>query len=188
MPTLKANKKIPGTPTWASIKSSLKNKNSAELLKIMADLYALNPQNKLFFAALASAEEEGLAPYKKIISRAVYPDVSRNEDIQLAVGRKAIADYFKATKNKQGQLALMLHYFEMGNQCTMDYGDMDERFYSSLESMLDKMLDTLKALPEDVVEQYIPRLEASILSVRDTGWGYYDYLRQQFELFKLGRG
>jgi hypothetical protein len=183
MPISKTTKKSSAGPAWSSVKSALQNKTPLELLKIMADLYALNPQNKRFMAALISVNDEGIMPYKKIITQALYPDFSRNEDVQLAVGRKAIADYFKATKDKSGQLSLMLHFFETGNKCTLDYGDMYEGFYTSLEKMLDKILGMLKVLPEDVAAQYIPRIQASIFSVRGTGWGYYDYINQQFESF-----
>jgi hypothetical protein len=51
------------------------------------------------------------------------------------VARKAITDYRRATKDIPGTLNLMLTYVEQGTRFTSEYGDFEESFYNSMESV-----------------------------------------------------
>lgn len=171
-------------PTWTSLKPKLAEKNHAELLRLVADLYSLSEENRRFITTRYSGSSNNSAPYKNIISDSLYPDVFENEPIKLAIGKKAISDYFKATKDKAGQLELMVYYLETGNQFTLDYGDINEGFYSSLESMLDRILSVLKKQPEEVNKQYLPRLRRVVESAKGIGWGYYDNMRNAIDSYE----
>jgi len=170
-------------PTWKDAKAVLVEKNKSELMKLISDLYSLGPDNKSFVHSRYSIGETTLEPYQSIISESLYPDIYKNKPIKLSVGRKAISDYFKATKDEVGKLELMTHYLEKGNQFTVDYGDMDEQFYSSLESMFVRILSALKRHPSNIQDQYLLRLESIVESAKDMGWGYYDYISDVFEEF-----
>jgi hypothetical protein len=170
-------------PSWKDVKAVLSEKDKAELLKLIADLYSSSSENKAFIQSRYSLGGKSLEPYRTIISESLYPDVYKNRPISLSVGKKAIADYFKATKDKAGQLELMVHYLECGNQFTVDFGDIDEQFYSSLESMFNRVLTALGAQPNNVQEQYLARLESVVSSAKNIGWGYYDYISDIFEEF-----
>lgn len=169
-------KKKPAGVSWRDVKSVLGDKSKAELLKLVADLYSFSADNKSFIHARYSVNNAGIDEYRKIISGALYPDIYNGKRLKLAVGRKAITDYFKATKDELGRLELMTHYFESGNKFTNDFGAMDEGFYTSLESMFDKILSHLKKQSADVQEQYLVRLR-KVVSSSSTGWGYNDVLR-----------
>jgi len=84
-----------------------------------------------------------------------------------------------------GKLELMIYYLEQGNQFTVDYGDIDEPFYSSLESMFNRVLLELEQQPENIQATYLPRLESIVESAQDIGWGYYDYISDILEEFDL---
>jgi len=170
-------------PTWKDVKAVLLEREESELFKLVADLYSLSADNKSFIHSRYSIGGKSLEPYRSIISESLYPDVYKNKPIRLSVGKKAISDYFKATKDKIGQLELMVHYLETGNQFTVDFGDIDEQFYSSLESMFDRILSVLIKQPSKVQEQYLSRLEDVVVSARNIGWGYYDYISDVFEEF-----
>ena len=114
-------------PSWNNVKSILVEKEKSELLRLIADLYSSSFENKSFIHSRYGIGGQTLEPYKGIITESLYPDVYKDKPIRLSVGKKAISDYFKATKNKAGQLELMVHYLETGNQFTVDYGDIDER-------------------------------------------------------------
>lgn len=167
-------------PSWKDAKAILVEKDKSELLKIISDLYSSSAENKSFIHSRYSIGGKTLEPYNRIISESLYPDVYKNKPIRLSVGKKAISDYFKATKDKVGQLELMVHYLETGNQFTVDYGDIDEQFYSSLESMFKRILSALKKHSTDVQEKYFSRLEDVVLSASNIGWGYYDYISDIF--------
>jgi len=170
--------------TWKDAKTILIEKNKQELLKLISDLYSLNPENKSFIHSRYSIGPASLEPYKSIISESLYPDIHKNKPIKLSVGRKAISDYFKATKDGVGKLELMIHYLEQGNQFTVDYGDIDEPFYSSLASMFNRILLELEQQPGNIQATYLPRLESIAESAKDIGWGYYDYISEILEEFE----
>ena len=172
-------------PTWKDIKAILSKKTESEILKLVGDLYSLSEENKTFIHSRYAIGVNPLEPYKNIISEALYPDVMYNEPIQLSVGRKAISDYFKATQDKMGQIELMFHYLETGNQFTLDLGDIDESFYSSLESTFDRILSSLEKQHKTTLMDYLPRLESIVESVCGMGWGYYDYLHETLNEYKI---
>ena len=172
-------------PTWKDVKSILGKKEKSELLKLIADLYSINSENKLFLHSRYSLDENALESYKNIISEALYPDVYKNKPLRLSVGKKAIADYFKATKNTEGQLELMVHYLESGNQFTVDYGDVDMPFYSSLESMFERILVLLREQSSVIQDDYYDRLEDVVVSAGNTGWGYYDFIREMLAEYEF---
>jgi len=163
-------------PTWRDIKQILVKEDSSELLKLIADLYSLNAANKSFLNSRYNIAGERLEPYKSIISESLYPDIYKNKPLSLSKGRKAISDYFKATKDKKGQIELMVHYLESGNNFTAEFGDIDEQFYSSLESMFERIITELKKQPSDIQEKYLKRLEEVVRVGSGIGWGYSDYI------------
>jgi hypothetical protein len=172
-------------PTWKDVKVVLVEKEKAELLKLIADLYSSSADNKSFIHSRYSVGGETLEPYRSIISESLYPDVYKNKPIRLSIGKKAISDYFKATKDKAGQLELMVHYLETGNQFTVDFCDIDEQFYSSLESMFERTLTELRKQSTDVQEKYVSRLEEVVSSARNIGWGYFDYISDIFGEYEI---
>jgi hypothetical protein len=172
-------------PTWKDVKVVLVEKEKAELLKLIADLYSSSADNKSFIHSRYSVGGETLEPYRSIISESLYPDVYKNKPIRLSIGKKAISDYFKATKDKAGQLELMVHYLETGNQFTVDFGDIDEQFYSSLESMFERTLTELRKQSTDVQEKYVSRLEEVVSLARNIGWGYFDYISDIFGEYEI---
>ena len=74
---------------WGNIKSKIKDHSSSELLKVIADLYNLNDQNKNFLEArFLSSAIDSLEPYKKIIERYPFPDITRGQDLSLKTAKK----------------------------------------------------------------------------------------------------
>ena len=172
-------------PVCKDVKSILAEKEKSELLKLIADLYSSSAENKSFIHSRYAVGGKTLEPYRSIISESLYPDLYKNKPISLSSGKKAISDYFKATKDKVGQIELMVHYLETGNQFTVDFGDIDEKFYSSLESMFERILATLRIQSTDVQEKYFSRLEDIVSSANSIGWGYYDYISDIFREYEL---
>jgi len=167
-------------PSWTTVKGILVTKEPTELLMLIKDLYGLNKINKTFIEARYQVSKDALEPYKKIISDALYPDITKNKGVSLSAGRKAISDYKKAANDPAGTIELMVHYLDMGNQFTLDYGDMYEEFYDSLVSMLELILKLLIKTDASIQENYVPKLQHIIHSARGMGWGYYDQMSELF--------
>src|SRR3990172_91626 len=75
--------------------------------------------------------------------------------------RAFLANRFLPQGDRGGKIELLLTYVESGTRFTNDYGDINESFYSSLESALGEMADLLKT-PEGVrlYPQFQKRIEA----------------------------
>ena len=166
--------------TWQDVKSILIKKDNVELLKLIGDLYSLDNKNKTFIHARYSFIEP-IKPYKEIILKSLYPDFMRNEQLRLGAGRKAISEYKKAVGDPIGVLELSIYYIECGHKFTLEYGDIDEPFYDSLESMFDRVLKILKQFNQTIIDKYFPRLLSLTKEVSEIGWGYYDYLISELE-------
>jgi hypothetical protein len=161
---------------WSDVRAVLATQGSAQLLEAVRDLYDLSQENRDFLNARYLASESNLEPYKKAIDDAIYPNVYQSKPIRVSVAKKAISQYTKATGDQAGTLELMVYFVERGNQFTVDFGDIDEGFYSSLESMFGRILETLKRSDPEVVERLLPRLVAIRDAAEGIGWGYHDYL------------
>lgn len=162
---------------WTEVKRHLDSQNEREILNLIRDLYDLSADNKrLVQSRLTPPGHSNIATYKRDIARALNPDFDK--PIDLRRGRKVIADYKKALPNdKAGLLDLMLCYVESGNAQTMEYGDIDARFYDSLCSMLDRIAETAPATSAESHKDCVQRLRklADIVNGQ-IGWGYADHL------------
>ena len=161
-------------PSRKEFKQALSALSRDELIKLVGSLYSVSPDNRRFLEA-RFALAAPLEPYKKIIRDAVHPDVMKGTaPISFAAARKAIGDYRKATGDQKGVLELMVHAVECGNAFTVEYGDIDGRFYDSLESLFRKTVQVLKTMDGPTTEAYLPRLEAVVEAASGIGWGYHD--------------
>lgn len=168
--------------TWSTLKKRLSTLENKELLKLIRELYKLTPENKRFLETSYSSNSRTLNEFKQIIDDALYPDVMRNDDVDFRTAKKAISTYSKASGDKAGVTELMVFYVERANQFTLDYGDMWEQFYISVENMFERTLEQLKEMQTlgIEIEPFRERLEKIVDSTSGIGWGYHDMLTQLY--------
>jgi hypothetical protein len=164
--------------SWKDIKTVLSQQSMPELLQLLRDLYALRPEVKDFLHARCLPSDVNVTPYKTTIRQSLSPDVIHGETLALSRGRKAISDYQKATKDPIGTLDLMTYYVECGTQFTVDYGDIDEGFYASLEAMFTQVVTRLQHSDQDTIDRFLPRLRGLVRQAQGIGWGYYDAIAE----------
>lgn len=167
-------------PSWSDVKPAIANFERPALIGLISDLYAYSTANKNFLHGRFSLGNDPLKPYKQIIDNALYPDVMSNDPIEIATAKKAISDYGKAVGDPKGLLELMLFFVECGTRFTLDYGDIDEHFYASLEKMYEKAIKLLLTLDEATIDDYCDRFEELVTSTRNIGWGFHDTLGDIF--------
>jgi hypothetical protein len=166
--------------TWTQIRTLLKDARNDVLLDILKGLYDLSPQNKAFLRSALSPEQgdpELLEKSRKQVIRAIYPlNVNFPDYPRFGESRKAIRAYQKATGDVKGTLDLMLTHVERGNDYTNDFGDIDERFYIALETMLGNAIDLLlkQKKAQELYEHFGQRFQKLGRATRDIGWGYGD--------------
>lgn len=171
-----AAKKKSNNPTWSDVKPAVVDLNQKQLLKLVADLYRFSKENRAFFHARFGVGDDPLEPYKKTIAGCMYPDVYTNKPIQISKAKKAVSSYSKALGDPLGEIELMVFFVERGNSLTVEFGDIDEDFYVTLNGMYQRAIQKVLSLPEKQQEDFRQRLEKIMDSASGIGWGYYDML------------
>lgn len=111
--------------------------------------------------------------YKKQIEQEFYP-MRGNPKMRLSVARKAIADAKKLGLPPDAMADLMLFYVENGVEFTLDYGDITETFYISMEKMYQSALEFIHK--NNLLKLYEKRAHKIMTDSRGIGWGFGDTL------------
>ncbi len=151
------------------------------LIALVKDLYDASPDNRDFLQARFQAEEAAGAALEKYRGKIVEQFFPARGDGKLKLNelRKAIRDYRKATGNLVGTIDLMLTYVENGTEFTHPFGDINESFYNSLESVLNEMAQLLMREGSELYSQFRERVQHLTAHADGIGWGYGDALRDQ---------
>lgn len=171
------------SPTWSHLKPHLQRLDTVALVALLRDMYALNPDNKVFLSTrfLAASPEELAEPYRKIIRQVFNPDRGR-PTFKLSTARKALNDFKKACADPLAVIDFMLFYVEQGVICTNTYGDIDEPFYTSLHSVYRSAAELAATTgTPDVIEQFRPRFLDIVRDTGNIGWGFHDALAETCE-------
>lgn len=163
---------------WSVVKAEIKDWNAVQLTALIKDLHDSSAENRAFLAARVLPEshlEESLEPYRHRIVEQFYPKRGFGK-LKLGEARKAIRDYKKATGNLQGTAELLLTYLENGNDFTLEYGDIDARFYDSLCSVMDELAALLKKQCPVFYAKFSERLDELASNASGLGWGYGDHI------------
>lgn len=173
------SKNSPKKPSgWVASRQHLTTWDKSALLALVKDLYDATAANRDFIQARCQADESGgevLEKYRGKIVAQFFPARGFGK-LKLGEARKAIRDYRKATGNLPGTADLLMTYVENGTRFTREYGDIDERFYGSLESALKELATLLRGEARDLY----PQVSDSLVQVEQMagyiGWGYGDFV------------
>ncbi|MBW6486700.1 MAG: hypothetical protein K0B01_11190 [Syntrophobacterales bacterium] len=175
MPLTNENKKSDG---WSATRQQLATWEQPALLALVKDLYETAAGNRDFIQARCQAGESGgkaLEKYRAKIVAQFFPARGFGK-LKLREARKAISDYRKATCNLAGTVELLMTYVENGARFTREYGDIDERFYDSVESALEELADLLHAEAREMYPQLRDRLTRVERMTDGIGWGFHDFI------------
>jgi hypothetical protein len=163
-----------------ALKGFLKTRSREELV---ADIVELCNR----FDAVRDYYHTRLAPEDESLVREKYKAVIRNEFLparglgkaRLSVARRAVTEYRKVSRSKASLVDLMLFYVETGVEFTNRYGDIDEAFYESMENMYKWAVQLI--VGNEIEELYERRCQQIVEDTSETGWGFYDQLREIYE-------
>ena len=155
------------------LKKQLNAMNKAKLISMPCKLYKANRQCQAIFDVEmcgASAEAPLIESCRKKIHTAFF-----GRQLSLKNARAVISDFRKASQNKESIADLILYYVECGVEFTNLYGDIDERFYSNLESMFADFVRLLNSMENDsFYRRQSKRIRAVFEDTHDIGWGFSD--------------
>lgn len=172
----KPNSKTPGG--WSAVRQHLGTWGQPALLALVKDLYDTAAENRDFIQARCQAEAGGgevLEKYRRKIVEQFFPARGFGK-LKLGEARKAIRDYRKATGNLPGTVELLMTYVENGVKFTHEYGDIDERFYNSVESALDELAALLQGEARELYPKFCDRLAGVEQMTDGIGWGFHDFI------------
>jgi len=163
---------------WSAVRQQLATWEKPALLTLVKDLYEIAAENRDFIHARCQAGEcdgEVLEKYRGKIVEQFFP-ARGDGKLKLGEASKAIRDYRKATGNLPGTAELLMTYVENGTRFTHEYGDMDERFYDSVESALDELAALLRGEARGMYPQFRDRLARVEQMTDGIGWGFHDFV------------
>ncbi len=164
------------SPSLTELKQYLKNSSKEELINDISELFKRFDLVKDYYQIKLSPQEEKQvsAKYKKIIENEFFPTRGFGK-AKLSVAKKAVTEYKKIAKTPVGVADIMLFYVEQGVKFTNAYGDIDEPFYNSMESMYETAVKWIvKYKIQDVFSLRCARI---VEDTADIGWGFHDTLR-----------
>jgi len=171
---------------WQNIRQQLNEWTKSALIALVKDLYDASPDNRDFLQARFQAEANvgtALEKYRHKIVEQFFPARGFGK-LKLGEARKAIRDYRKATGNLAGTIDLMLTYVENGTEFTHEFGDINESFYNSLESVLNEMAELLLGEGSELYPQFRERVQHLTVHADHIGWGYGDSLLDHVHLLE----
>jgi len=165
------------------LKKRLSVKTNAELIEEIALLYKNFPNIKEYYqSTLLGDDSTILEKYKEIVRSEFLMRGNRFPKMRLSVARKAVTDFKKISSSAQSIVDIMLAYVEAGVSCTNEFGDIDEPFYNSMESMYETALKYV--VKEHLFGEFYDRLIAIVDDTRGIGWGFHDQLAYLFETYE----
>ena len=163
----------------SDFKNALKGSTKEELIKTVVDLYKKNEFVKDYCTSKYSESDGGelFAKHKGIIEEEFFPDRGAG-GVRLSIAKKSITEFKKLSDDKTLIAELMLFYVEIGVKFTECYGDIDEPFYLSMESMFER---TLKYMSKNkLLEIFNERCFKIINATVNMGWGFHDGLSETY--------
>lgn len=158
MATKKAN------PSWIDIKAKLADFDRDGLLGLVQDLYAASKDNQAFLHARLHVGDDVLKPYKATISRWVWPDVFKNQDISVAKAKKAGGSI-------EGLAELTVFYSEQDSGFCAEVGQDDEGHFDALVRIFEQALKAIATLPDANRPALWERLDAVRQRSHNIGYG-----------------
>jgi hypothetical protein len=157
----------------AEVKKELKKLDKDKLITVISDLYKMNKSVQEFLDHFANPDENMLfGKYRQKVYEAFYP--KRGYDFKLKDGKQAISDFKKLAPSAELVADLMLFYVETGVEFTNDFGDINEAFYSSIETTYAAALKLMEK--ENLLDKFADRAEMVIVNLNEIGWGFEECL------------
>lgn len=153
------------------LKKQLNAMGKADLIALICRLYKGSKQSQSMIDIELcgdAAEEHLVVECQKQIRAAFF-----GKNLSLKNARKVISDFKKVSRNQENVAELMLTYVECGVEFTNMYGDIDEAFYSSIESVFMDYVTLLNSMEHDgCYKKHAARLVKVCYNASDIGWGF----------------
>lgn len=176
----KSNKFKMAKAKVSELKRYLSFKEPQGLRDEILELFKLFPDVREYYSAKLNpgSETELLGKYKKIVRNEFFPERGFPR-MRYSIAKKAISDFKRISRNPGDIADLMLVYVEAGVDCTMEYGDIDENFYYSMETMYEKAAAHISK--NNLRKEFQERCKKVMLRPQGAvGWGFSESLSETY--------
>lgn len=173
-----SSRKQSTSPTWGDVKARLGDIDRDGLVRLVADLYAASSDNQAFLHTRFALGDDPVRAYKDVVTRWVYPDVFKRQDVSVAKAKKAITDYRKACGDMQGFVELMTCYCEAASDFAAEFGMDDEGYLESIMRMFEADIKAIASLEAATRTAFLERLDKVRSRCRGFGYVHSSQLRQ----------
>lgn len=165
-----------------SLKRYLKHVSREQLADEISDLFTKFESVRDYYHTklLPEGETTVIEKYKDIIKNEFFPARGFGK-ARLSVAKKAVSNYKIVCRTKTSLADIMLYYVENGVEYTSTYGDIDEAFYYSLESMYKRAVELI--VENELQEGFQERCQEIVDSAANIGWGFYDALGDMYDAY-----
>lgn len=167
--------------TKSALNKHLKQMSPDQLRELIITSFEVSKEIGKILAVRIIGEEAEKAlfqEYRDKVENEFFPK-SGHGKLRLKEAKKAISEFEKFTGNERLTLELMLIYVENGVEFTVTYGDINERFYSSVLSVYADIIDRVNLdVTGELFKEYKSRINSVVSNSKGTGWGFYDHLSE----------
>ena len=153
------------------LKKQLNTMDKTDLIALICRLYkgSKQSQSMIDIELCGNAADEHLVVECQKQLRAAF----FGKNLSLKAARKVIGDFTKVSRNQENVAELMRTYVECGVEFTNMYGDVNEAFYSSIESVFMDYVTLLNSMEHDgCYKKHAARLARVCYNASDIGWGF----------------
>lgn len=159
--------------SFPSVKKELELLEKKELIHLIGELYKISSPVKEYLEFYAQPDEDNAYKIaRQRIHESFYPQ--RGFGYKLKEAKEAITRFKRLSPSTEQYADILLYYVECGVQYTLDFGDMNEAFYSSLEGAYSKALAYIAR--ENLREKFHDRSYKLVKDTEDMGWGFHDFI------------
>ncbi|CAH1202674.1 hypothetical protein PAECIP111893_01877 [Paenibacillus plantiphilus] len=163
----------------STLNKHLKQLSNDQLIDLVKACFDASKDMEKFLAIRILGDEAVKSlfhEYRKKVEQQFFPERGFGK-LKLQEAKKAISEFERLTGSVKYSMELQLIYVENGVDFTLSYGDIDERFYNSMESVY---ADVINLVNEDetaeLFDEYEERIEAIVSKTEEMGWGFHDGL------------
>lgn len=170
--------------TKTALKKRLQNCSQGELMDVIQRLYSAVPEAADFLNVEYGDEEYVIGlldKAKKQVRNEFFPARGLGR-LSLSTAKGTIRTFGRICEDPAQYLDLQLYYVECGIEFTNEYGDINEAFYNSMESMYRDVINALICIGDDALtDRFRARLKAAVDDTRNIGWGFHDCLNDAYQ-------
>ena len=165
--------------TAASVKKKLEALEKEELIELILRLYRKSSAVSTAFNLELGDEsvlDEELEKAIESVKKQFFPKRGFGK-LDLAQAKKDIKAFDALCSDPKRRVDLKLSFVEYAAEFTLEYGGINERFYTTAEDVFEAAVTELgRTKNTELIRSFLPRMDAIVEQTSGIGWGFSENL------------